>query len=605
MKQTKVRLSDVAKALRQLPKTTSILLKVDKRSIFWILLLSVVSGIFPVITMVLSQELINSLVREGQALRYTLMVFVVYILASFLGQVITEIQSYIQKRYQYLLQYKLNYFVMDECTQMTLKDFESSAMYDKIEKITGEISYRPYQMLLALIGMVTAIVTMASSVVFLFLWNPAISLLLLIVPVISIFYYLKIGQQEFEMMWNRAKEERKIWYLGHLLTHDFSFKEISLLQLKDYLLEKYWKISTGFMDQNNRLLNRKTIFNLIYEFVVQCVGFAVIGIALLSAYTGKILVGNVISYIRSVGLVQSNSQLLMENIYNMYSCSLYMNMLFEFLEDNRQRQSKRQGRRLDAEIREVEIRGLSFSYDGKKNVLSNVNLSFAKGEKIAIVGPNGSGKSTLLKVLAGLYETETGDIRINGISMNELDMQDYRSQMSVLFQDFVKYELTLQENVGFGNIEAMEDKEQMTSILEELKAGFLKTEEGKYHLDMQLGNWFENGRQLSQGQWQKIALARACFKDASFYILDEPNAALDTVSERQVFEQFFERSRNKIGVYISHRLNAAQMADKIIVMDQGSVAAIGKHEELLAHCPVYQKLYQAEIYDGEMTENEK
>lgn len=599
MKQTRVQLGDVAKAIRQLPRTIAILLKVDKRSVFQILVLSVAAGVFPVVTLVLSQELINSLVRENRAFRDTLMIFVIYILAGFLGEAIAELQGYIQKKYQYLLQYKLNYFVMEQCTQMTLKDFESSAMYDRVEKITGEISYRPYQMLLSLIGMVTAVVTMASSVIFLFLWNPVVSLLLFIVPVISVFYYLKIGQQEFEMMWSRAKEERKIWYLGHLLTHDFSFKEISLLQLKDYLLKKYWNISTGFMDQNNRLLNRKTIFNLIYEVVVQCVGFAVIGIALLSAYTGKILVGNVISYIRSVGLVQSNSGQLMENIYNMYSCSLYMNMLFEFLEENDSRQEKQEGRMLGADITRVDIEELSFSYDGKKNVLNGVNLCFRKGEKIAVVGPNGSGKSTLLKVLAGLYEPETGDIKINGIPMRELDMGDYRARLSVLFQDFVKYELTLQENVGFGNVSDLENKEKMTAILKELKTGFLEAEDGTYRLDMQLGNWFEDGRQLSQGQWQKIALARACFKDASFYILDEPNAALDTVSEKEVFEQFFERSRDKIGVYISHRLNAAKMADKIIVMDGGSVAAIGKHEELLAHCAVYQKLYQAEVY-GDM-----
>lgn len=599
MKQTRVQLGDVAKAIRQLPRTLSILLKVDRRGVFQILVLSVVTGVFPVITLVLSQELINSLVRESRAFRDTLIVFVIYILAGFVGETLAELQGYIQKKYQYLLQYKLNYFVMDQCTQMTLKDFESSAVYDRVEKITGEISYRPYQMLLSLIGAVTAVVTMASSVIFLFLWNPVVSLLLFIVPVISVFYYLKIGRQEFEMMWNRAKEERKIWYLGHLLTHDFSFKEISLLQLKDYLLKKYWSISTGFMDQNNRLLNRKTIFNLIYELVVQCVGFVVIGIALLSAYTGKILVGNVISYIRSVGLVQSNSQNLMENIYNMYSCSLYMDMLFDFLEENNKKQEQDKGRKLGGDITRVDIEELSFSYDGKKKVLDGVNLCFRKGEKIAVVGPNGSGKSTLLKVLAGLYEPETGNIKINGIPMKELDMGDYRSRLSVLFQDFVKYELTLQENVGFGNVSDLENKEKMAAILRELKTDFLETGEGTFRLDMQLGNWFEEGRQLSQGQWQKIALARACFKDASFYILDEPNAALDTVSEREVFEQFFERSKDRIGVYISHRLNAAKMADKIIVMDGGSVTAIGKHEELLAHCPVYQKLYQAEIY-GDM-----
>lgn len=205
----------------------------------------------------------------------------------------------------------------------------------------------------------------------------------------------------------------------------------------------------------------------------------------------------------------------------------------------------------------------------------------------------------MLKLLAGLYEADGGEILINGTPLKQIDRNSYHAQLSVLFQDFVKYEMTMQENIGFGSIEKMQDTDRMKQILDRLHLQALKKEDQTYALDMQLGNWFENGRQLSQGQWQKIALARTYFKEASFYILDEPNAALDTVSEREVFQSFFELSRGKIGVYISHRLNAAQMADKIIVMKEGEIVAVGKHEKLLANCEVYRELYQAENYDRE------
>lgn len=170
----------------------------------------------------------------------------------------------------------------------------------------------------------------------------------------------------------------------------------------------------------------------------------------------------------------------------------------------------------------------------------------------------------MLSMIAGAFPVIT--LVLSQELINSIVIRSYRSKMSVLFQDFVKYELSLRENIGFGDIQNLNNDEKMVQMLHKLQTKFLQTDNGSYNLDLQLGNWFEDGCQLSQGQWQKIALGRVYFRDASFYILDEPNAALDTVSEREVFEKFFELSKDKIGVFISHRLNAAKMADKIIVL---------------------------------------
>ena len=597
MEKNRVGMKDILIALKKLPKTVSIIRQVNKKLFFFTIVFSVITGIFPVITLILSQELINSLVQGKDFLTSTVMIFALYMLASFVGELFIEAKGFTEGKFQYLLQYRLNYMIMEKCTGLSLEDFESSEMYDKIEKITGEISYRPFQIFLAVISLLTSVITMVSSAVLLFSWNPYISILLLLVPVVSVLYFLKIGQQEFDVIWNRAKDERKTWYLSYLLTHDFSYKEVSLLGIKDYLLGNFMKISNGFIEQNIKILKKKTKFNIIYELIMQSVSCLIIGAAVISAYVGDILVGNVMSYIRSVGLVQSNSQAIMANIYTIYNSSLYMDMLFEFLNYCGNSKKSIDKKKLNGQISSVNIKNLSFSYKNRKNVLKNINISLQKGEKVALVGPNGSGKSTLIKILSGLYEIKSGDILINDISLKDIDIEDYYTKISVLFQDFVKYELTLQENIGFGDMKNFHSSENMKTVLDKLQATFLKRNED-YDLSMQLGNWFEEGQQLSQGQWQKVALARAYFKDASIYILDEPNAALDTVSEREIFDNFFEISREKIGIFISHRLSAAKMADKIIVMDKGEIVGIGNHEELLKKCSVYQILYQAEIYEN-------
>ncbi len=597
MEKNRVGIKEILIALKKLPKTVSIIRRVSKKLFFFTIVFSVITGIFPVITLILSQELINSLVQGKDFLTSTAMVFVLYMLASFVGELFIEAKGFIEGKFQYLLQYRLNYMIMEKCTGLSLEDFESSEMYDKIEKITGEISYRPFQIFLAVISLLTSAITMVSSAVLLFSWNPYISILLVLVPVVSVLYFLKIGQQEFDVIWNRAKDERKTWYLSYLLTHDFSYKEVSLLGIKDYLLGNFMKISNGFIEQNIKILKKKTKFNIIYELIMQFVSCIIIGGAVISAYAGDILVGNVMSYVRSVGLVQSNSQAIMANIYTIYNSSLYMDMLFEFLNYCGNSKKSIDKKKLNSQISSVNIKNLSFSYKNKKNVLKNINISLQKGEKVALVGPNGSGKSTLIKILSGLYEIRAGDILINDISLKDIDIEDYYTKISVLFQDFVKYELTLQENIGFGDMKNFHSTENMKTVLDKLQATFLKRNEN-YDLSMQLGNWFEEGQQLSQGQWQKVALARAYFKDASIYILDEPNAALDTVSEREIFDNFFEISREKIGIFISHRLSAAKMADKIIVMNKGEIVGIGNHDELLKNCPIYQILYQAEIYEN-------
>nr|MDH3083535.1 ABC transporter ATP-binding protein [Bacillus subtilis] len=541
--------------MKQMPKTIKLIFTLERSLFLKLILFSIITGILPIVSLYISQELINSLVTIRKDVSVVISIFLTYLGVSFCSELISQVSEYYNGKFQLNIGYKLNYKVMKKSSNLALKDFENPEIYDKLERVTKEISYKPYQIIQAIITMTTSFVTLLSSIAFLMSWNPKVSLLLLVIPVISLFYFLKIGQQEFFIHWKRAGQERKSWYISYILTHDFSFKELKLYNLKDYLLNKYWDIKKSFIDQDTKILRKKTYLNLIYEIAVQLVGAVIIFIAIMSAFAGKIMVGNVMSYIRSVSLVQSHSQSIMTSIYSIYNSNLYMNQLYEFLE---LREEKNQGhkKQIVEPIHSVIFQNVSFIYPNQgEQTLNHINVSLNKGERIAIVGPNGSGKSTFIKLLTGLYEVQQGDILVNGVNIKELDMDSYMEQIAALFQDFMKYEMTLKENIGFGQIDKLHQTNKMHEVLDIVKADFLKGH-SSYQFDTQLGLWFDEGRQLSGGQWQKIALARAYFREASLYILDEPSSALDPIAEKETFDTFFSLSKDKIGIFISHRLVA-------------------------------------------------
>lgn len=597
-----LKLKELLFIMKQMPKTIKLIFTLERSLFLKLILFSIITGILPIVSLYISQELINSLVTIRKDVSVVISIFLTYLGVSFCSELISQVSEYYNGKFQLNIGYKLNYKVMKKSSNLALKDFENPEIYDKLERVTKEISYKPYQIIQAIITMTTSFVTLLSSIAFLMSWNPKVSLLLLVIPVISLFYFLKIGQQEFFIHWKRAGQERKSWYISYILTHDFSFKELKLYNLKDYLLNKYWDIKKSFIDQDTKILRKKTYLNLIYEIAVQLVGAVIIFIAIMSAFAGKIMVGNVMSYIRSVSLVQSHSQSIMTSIYSIYNSNLYMNQLYEFLE---LREEKNQGhkKQIVEPIHSVIFQNVSFIYPNQgEQTLNHINVSLNKGERIAIVGPNGSGKSTFIKLLTGLYEVQQGDILVNGVNIKELDMDSYMEQIAALFQDFMKYEMTLKENIGFGQIDKLHKTNKMHEVLDIVKADFLKGH-SSYQFDTQLGLWFDEGRQLSGGQWQKIALARTYFREASLYILDEPSSALDPIAEKETFDTFFSLSKDKIGIFISHRLVAAKLADRIIVMDKGEIVGIGTHEELLKTCPLYKKMDESENYMNPLEED--
>lgn len=305
-------------------------------------------------------------------------------------------------------------------------------------------------------------------------------------------------------------------------------------------------------------------------------------------FIGNILTGDVITYIKAISNSKSNITSILVGLSNMVSKSLFLGQLFEFFDLKEEDISNKI--KID-EIREIEIRNLYYKYNSSKEyVLKNVNLRINKNEKIAILGMNGSGKTTLIKLIMGFYRNYEGNILINGIEVRDIDKESLLKEISTLFQDFVKYEASFRENISYSNLKIMSEDEKIKNIAK--KFNFLDLIDSyDKKLDTQLGMWFDDGVNLSMGQWQKIALARAFAKNSSMYILDEPNASMDAITEKEISDLYENILENKIGIIIAHRfLNIVNIVDKIIVLQNGEIIESESHEELIKKGNIYKKL---------------
>ncbi|HFG1682748.1 TPA: thiopeptide-type bacteriocin biosynthesis protein [Streptococcus pyogenes] len=557
--------------LKNLIKTIHLVKEAGFSLLVFSIAISLFQGILPIFSMLLVQKMLNIITTDIKNFHTLMIAFISYIALTLLTIIIGEVDSYIDTKLQILLHYKMNHLVMQKTVKLTLAEFETPEIYDDITRIQNQISYKPFQIYKSIISVLSSLVSLISSFVILLNWKISIFPLLLILPIVSIYIYLKIGKNEFEILYKRSSDERANWYISHLLTHDFAVKELRLGTLESYFLKKYDKNNQLFINQENSINRSKMKYGIVLGVLEIAIQSIIMFLAVREAFLGILLVGNVTTFIRSLSTMQTSTQNIVNNIYSFYNGSLYMELLYDFTHDELVHNPIIEST-VDT-IQSVEFERVSFSYNGKDNVINDISFSIKAGERLAIVGENGSGKSTIFKLACGLYDNYEGNIYINGINLRSIQKKSYYKRISALFQDFLKYELTLRENVGLGELSKLYSDEDLISALKYTGVDsifyFNQEKLNQIDLEQQLGNWFEDGRQLSGGQWQKIALSRVYLKEADCYLLDEPSSALDPESETKIFKTFFELSQNKIGIFITHKPSITQSVNKILYLDNG------------------------------------
>jgi len=594
-------LKGIIDTLKYWPRVFRLLCQIDKTKVFIITLTSIILGALPAVILIITQKLVNSVMYNANR-KFSVVIgyFILLIVVSLLSEIVTAIQNYSQTIFQTLLSYKLNIKLMEKAIRLSLSDFENAVIYDKLQRAQNEVGYRPFQMYKSILSVISSIITLISAAFILIIWKWWIILMLMIVPIVSTVYSVKIGRKEYLIQWRRAPRFRKAWYYTFLMSRDINYKEIKLYGLGKYLLNKYEKIFKRYLKVDIKLLKIRTVITFVFNLIMNLMGDGITLLILFSAFKGEIAIGNLFSYIRAVSMTETNFEGILTTLFSMYQDNLYIKQLFEYL-DLEETEPLTEGieNNLDGKIPlitidKIEFRNVSFRYPGSKNyALRYISFTINKGDIIAIVGENGSGKTTLVKLITRLYEFYDGDILINGKDIKNYKKEDLRKNMGVVFQDYVKYEMKVRHNIGFGNIDNLNDDESLIQSAKEAGINELISD-FQDNLNTQLGVWFDQGKQLSGGQWQKIAIARAFFRKASVYILDEPSSALDPIAEKDIFGQFFKSVKNKIGIFTSHRFSTVKYASNILVFDEGYIIEEGTHEELMKFNGHYKNLYEVQ-----------
>jgi ABC-type multidrug transport system fused ATPase/permease subunit len=408
----------------------------------------------------------------------------------------------------------------------------------------------------------------------------------------------RFAQDAFRLFRWRAPEARQQTYLETLLAREDHAKEVTLFRLGPLFLRRYREIFLRLYGEDRDLAVRRGFYGFVLGLLSTLAFYGAYAWIVIRAAGRAITLGDMTMYLLVFRQGQSALSSILTSVSGAYEDNLYLSNLYEYLGHASEPRlgSATTGSDPDGGIR---FENVSFRYPGAASpALSDVSLHVPPGSKLALVGENGAGKTTLIKLLTRLYEPTSGRITLDGTDLRDWNPTAVRRRIGVIFQDFIRYQLRVGENIGAGDVEAFDDEIRWQRAAEQgMAAPFVERLPARYHT--QLGRWFKDGQELSVGQWQKIALSRAFMSErADILVLDEPTAAMDAEAEAEVFQRFRALTDRRMGIVISHRFSTVRMADRIVVLEQGAIVEQGTHDELLLLGRRYARLFnlQAEGY---------
>jgi ATP-binding cassette subfamily B protein len=526
---------------------------------------------------------------------YLALEFALVLISSLTGQVRTLSDHILQSQ----LTNHVNSLIIRKAISLDLQFFENPIFYDTLQNARRRADVSALNIVKSTLQMVQQVITLVSLVVLLLRFSPWLAIIVFVSAIPAFLSQSQYAERAFRAVSRRAPESRLLNYLEMLLTGNDTVKEIKLFGLGEPLLRRYQALFTQFYLEDRAIAKQRTIAGLGWGMLSNLAYYGSYAWIVLRTIAGLITLGDMTMFLAIFRQSQSSIRSLLDSLNRLYESNLFLDNLMTYLKLQPLLVAPANGLTAPAPIRHgIEFRHVSFRYPGSDvYVLRDINLHIQPGERIALVGLNGAGKTTLIKLLTRLYDPTDGQVLLDGVDLRDYDLTSLHQRFGVIFQDFVHYQFTVRENIGFGQVDSLDDLARIkdaadrggaSPIIENMAQGY----------DAMLGRRWEKGQELSGGEWQKIALARAFMRKAEVLVLDEPTSALDAEAEYEVFRRFGELMEGRIAVLISHRFSTVRMADRIVLLSAGKILELGSHAELIQLDGTYARLFnlQAEGY---------
>lgn len=542
------------------------LLKISPVCVVLAILLAFLQGVLPSLSLLIMEWIMNNVQLSTVSVYQIVLLCALYIGIEIIILSTSTFQNYLSFIINKKVDFKFCMWLLRKVSNLELIDFEISETNDLINRAKEQLNGKIVPAYMAYIGVLQSFVFLISNLLVL-VRSISVSVIFPIVFLAAIhsIAMFRLSKVQYDIIRARTNDARKMWYLQYLLTNDIAFKEIKIYNAFNYLAGKYRAIFFGFLKTDKKIQQSFTVTDFVLSLLGQLYIGGVFFDAILGICQGRYQMGTALAYIKSVINIRNSTQSIFSQITSIKKQSYYLNQLFELL-DYQSKSIPFSGSKKLSSIQNIEFKNVTFSYPNRQSpVLIDVNVKLQKGDSIILEGANGSGKSTFLKILAGYYSDYKGTILVDGIDIRDIDIQSYRSCIGILLQDFVKYEMSIAENlqIGMGNKES-----EITDIKAMLKEYGLP---GYFYddPDKQLGYWFKGGTQISGGQWLKIALCRTMARNSTVVLLDEFNAALDEKSALSIWNKIQQQRSDKIIISSIHHKEGMNLDNQRILYFSG------------------------------------
>lgn len=559
------------------------------------------NGIMPVVGSLISKEILNDLAKAYQNELTSFNIIAVLLIAQFiyllLNNAISRVYSTVLRISGEVVANHIKIKLMTKSKEVDLSSYDSPEYYTKLENATREAARRPIESLTATFSIISTVISIVSYVVIIVAIGilPALIIVAISIPSTVINFYFR--RKNHAYLSRKSNERRQLSYYSELITNKDLVKEMRTLNLTDTFIEKYNAVFGVYFKGLKKLMIWECLWNLgagILSTAVNCVLFVMIA---RGVWRGEYEVGNYALYTGALNSIAGGIATLITTTASIYESTLFINNMISFMkEEPKIVPSIDPPRKVERGIgHTIVFENVAFRYPGaERYVLKNINLTISPNESVVLVGLNGAGKTTLIKLLMRLYDPTEGVILLDGHDIREYDVKELYDMFGIVFQDYGKYAVTVRENIAFGEVAkgiVQDDIEKAAGYSN--SQSFIEQLPQKY--DTPLMRYFEDsGTELSGGQWQKIAIARAFYADSDILILDEPTASLDAIAEQEIFTQFETLRQGKSSIFVSHRLSSATTANKIVVLNNGTIEETGTHAELMKAGGEYHKLFSTQ-----------